>query len=440
MANILVVDDQKTLRKNLAFYLKSQGFDTATTESGEDAFELIKNKGFDIVISDHKFSGNGDYELMKKTQELNPSTNFIITTTQGTIPMAVDAVKNGASDFMEKPFEYSQVLDTVQKILKGNMATPKTPLKNIEAEMVAGSQKMKDLADLSQKAAASDISILIDGETGSGRRLFAETVHNQSHRHKNEFVVLECASESESSLSEELFGFGDDDNNNGALSRANGGTLYLRNIDKLSSSLQSRLLRFLIDGTYFPDNSPTISKSDVRLIASSSKSLKNLVNSGLFREDLYYQVNILPVYIPPLRVRETDIEPLVNHFIEKYNMIYGRTIKGISPEAFTWMNSYDWPGNVQELENIMKRACALAESDILDESLIFTLPQDKPDVEEAPGFVNVTLQDNQKALILRTLKQNNNNFSRTARQLGISRTTLWRRMKKFKIEGIEVGN
>jgi DNA-binding NtrC family response regulator len=438
MANILVVDDQKSLRKNLAFYLKSQGFDTSTTESGEGALELIKDKGFDIVISDHKFSGNSGYELIKKTQELNPSTNFIITTTHGTIPMAVDAVKNGASDFMQKPFEYSEILDTVQKILKEDSKKHSEFLGNIEAVMIAGSQKMKDLADLAQKAAASDISVLIDGEIGTGRKLFAETVHNQSHRHKNNFVIFEC-NDSESSLSEGLFGIDDNNKDKGALAKADGGTLFLRDIDKLSPSLQSRLLRFLLDGTYFPDNSPTIRKSDVRLIASSSKNLKNLVNNGGFREDLYYQVNILPVYVPPLRARDSDIEPLVNYFIDKYNKIYGRTIKGVSPEALTWMNNYDWPGNVQELENILKRACALAESDILDESLIFTLPQDKPETEETPGYMNVTLQDNQKSLILKTLKQNNNNFSRTARQLGISRTTLWRRMKKFKIEGIEVG-
>ena len=180
-------------------------------------------------------------------------------------------------------------------------------------------------------------------------------------------------------------------------------------------------------------------RADVRIIASTSRNMKRMVSTGTFREDLYYHLNVMPVYMPALKSREGDILPLVKHFLAKYKSKSQRTIKAIAPEVLTWMTSYDWPGNVREMENIIARACVLATSDVLDESLIFTLPQDRPVTDDdGGGYLNITLKDNQRTLILKALKQNSGNFSRTATQLGISRTTLWRRIKKFKIEGLPV--
>ena len=437
MSKILVVDDQKALRKNLAFYLKSQGFTIDTASSAEEALDKINQIFYDIVITDYKMGAMTGYDLMKHVKKSNPATEFIVMTAYGNIPLAVEVVRNGAADFIPKPFEYSTMLDKIKKIA----SVKKEPVVS-EGEqtlkIVAASQQMKDIVDLADKAAASNITVLIEGEHGTGKRLFSRYVHRHGDLYNCEFVTVECSNTSESNLEVELFGLDNSDDKPGALSRANGGTLFLRDVDRLPATLQLRLLKFISEGTYFTVGSSTLKKSNARLMASTTKNLKRLVNNGGFREDLFYLLNVMPVYIPALRSRTADIVPLTDHFLEKYRAQYSKNVISISPDAMSWMNSYDWPGNVQELENILSRACALAAGDVLDESLIFTLPQDRPEREESVGYLNMTLKDNQKTLILKALKQNNNNYSRTARQLGISRTTLWRRMKKFKIEGLQI--
>ncbi len=437
MAKILVVDDQKALRKNLAFYLKSQGYSVDTAESAEEALVKIDQTFYDIVISDYKMGAMSGYDLMKRVKKTHPSTEFIVMTAYGNIPLAVEIVRNGAADFIPKPFEYVTILEKLKKIISGRKDYSVAKQEQVP-QIVAFSQKMKDIVDLAHKAAASNITVLIEGEQGTGKRLFARYVHLHSDLYNSEFVTVECSNSSDSSLEAEIFGIADSPDKPGALAKANSGTLFLRDVDGLSRTLQLRLLKFLTEGTYFPVGTSTLKKSGARVIASTSKNLKKQVGNGSFREDLFYQLSVMPVYIPPLRSRPGDIAPLTNHFLERYRARYDKNITSISPDAISWMNSYDWPGNVQELENILSRACALATSEVLDESLIFTLPQDRPEREESVGYLNMTLKDNQKTLILKALKQNNNNYSRTARQLGISRTTLWRRMKKFKIEGLEV--
>ena len=434
MANILVVDDQKVLRKNLAFYLKSQGYIVDTADSGEEALEKIKDTNFDIVITDYKMGNLSGFDLMKKTKQLHPSTQFIIMTAFGNIPLAVEMVRSGASDFVPKPFEYVTILEKINRILERS-ETPKQAEISDYSKMVIFSQKMKDVEDLSVKAAASDITVHIEGEYGTGKRILANLIHTMGKRASSEFVIVECSNNSENLLEREIFGT-DDPGDMGALGEANGGTLFLRDIEKLYPNLQLRLTRFIREGTYLPAIGSGIKRSDTRVIAATSINLKKLVANGSFREDLFYQLNVMPIYMPPLRARAADLPPLVKHFIGFYKKNLNKNIVGISEEAMNWMKGYSWPGNIQELENILARACTLATSEILDESLIFTLPQDRPAPEESTGYLNMTLKDNQKTLILKALKQNNNNYSRTASQLGISRTTLWRRMKKFKIEGV----
>jgi two-component system NtrC family response regulator len=437
MAKILVVDDQKALRKNLAFYLKSQGYSVDTAESAEEALDKINRTYFDMVITDYKMGAMTGYDLMKRAKKTHPSTEFIVMTAYGNIPLAVEIVRNGAADFIPKPFEYVTILEKLKKISSVKKDVPVSEQESIP-QIVAVSQQMKDIVDLADKAAASNITVLIEGEHGTGKRLFAKYVHRHSDLYNNEFVSAECSNVSETNLEAEIFGIADSEDKPGALVRANGGTLFLRDVDRLTPTLQLRLLKFISEGTYFPIGSSTLKRSNARLLASTTRNLKKQVNAGNFREDLYYLLNVMPVYIPALRTRTADIAPLTRHFLEKYRAQYDKTINSISPDAMSWMNSYDWPGNVQELENILSRACALASGEVLDESLIFTLPQDRPEREEPVGYLNMTLKDNQKTLILKALKQNSNNYSRTARQLGISRTTLWRRMKKFKIEGLQI--
>ena len=435
MANILVVDDQKVLRKNLAFYLRSQRFNVDTAGSGEEALEKIRTTCYDIIISDYKMGKMTGHDLMKQARHLHPSSAFIMMTAFGNIPLAVEVIRDGAADFIPKPFEYVTILQRIEKLLE-RIESPDGTDEEERWQMVAQSQKMKDIQDLALKAAASDITVLIQGEYGVGKRLFARVIHSMSSRSRYDFVTVECSNSSEAALEREIFGT-DDPGETGALQIANGGTLFLGDVEKLYPNLQLRMLRLIREGIYLPVNSSSIRKSDVRIIAATINGLKRLVDIGSFRKDLYYQLNVMPVYVPPLRSRISDLGPLVDHFLAKYRAKLDKEISGISSDAMSWMESYNWPGNVQELENILSRACALATGGLLDESLIFTLPQDRPE-EEPAGYLNMTLKDNQKTLILKALKQNSNNYSRTATQLGISRTTLWRRMKKFKIEGIQI--
>ncbi len=433
MTSILVVDDQKAQRKNLAFYLKSQGYDVDTAEAGEDALAKLESNCFDLVITDYKMDDVSGLDLMKKGQKIRPSTEFIIITGYGNIPLAVDSIREGAADFISKPFEFATILDAIHRIQKRNQV--KASSDDGALQIVAHSQKMKEIADLAIKAAASDISVLIEGEVGTGKELFARIVHNQSQHGRLPLQVIDCT-DSEQELDRELFG--SSDGAKGALSLANNGTLLLRDIEQLSSKLQARLLRYLREGIFAPADSASVKKSNARIIATSTKNLKQLVQSETFREDLYYLLSVFPVYIPPLRSCSEDIQPLIKHFLAKYAAKNQKDIKVVAPEVTSWMINYEWPGNVQEMENIISRACVLASGDILDESLIFTLPQDRPEDNDEDAFLNITLKDNQRTLILKALKQNDGNYSRTATQLGISRTTLWRRIKRFRIEGLPV--
>jgi len=436
MASILVVDDNRAQRKNLAFYLKSQGYEIDSAESGEEALAKIEAGCFDIVVSDYKMEKINGHKLMLQAQKMQPSLEFIIITAYSSVNLAVDLVRDGAADFIAKPFEYPAIQASIEKVYRRKqLKTSSDSGQNLN--MVCQSQKMKDIADLGDRAAASDVTVLIEGEVGTGKELLAGIIHQRSHRYRGRFHVLECASSPESELEKALFG-SSDTGNSGLLTECNGGTLLIRDIDCIGPKLQVRLLRYLREGTFVPIDSSTYRKSNARIIASATRNIKSLVDTGLFREDLYYLLNVMPVYMPPLRTRTDDILPLIKHFLVKNNAKTGKNIRSIAAEVLAWMSTYNWPGNVRELENVIARACVLASGETLDESLIFTLPQDRPIEDDEAGYLNITLKDNQRSLILKALKQNAGNFSRTATQLGISRTTLWRRLKKFKIEGLPV--
>jgi DNA-binding NtrC family response regulator len=435
MANIIVVDDDKALRKNLAFYLKSQSYDVDTAESGEEAIEMCKKRFYDIVVSDIRMEKISGLELMKNIKKLHPAAEIVLITGFGNVPMAVDAIQGGAADFVCKPFEFGCLLNRIEKIL--NKREEKVASKQDRYDrFITKSQKMQDILDLIAKASITEVTVLIEGEVGTGKELAGRAIHGRSSRNNYPFVVVECSNSSEDELQDDLFGKWDEttDENAGMIAQANGGTLFIKDIEKLTANLQARFLRFIQDGFFTVPKKNQKIKSNVRIICSTTKNLKKLTSNGQFREDLFYAINIMPIYIPPLRNRISDIYPLVNHFLEKYSAKFDKNIKAVAPDILAWMQTYQWAGNVAELENIIARACALSNSEIIDESLIFTLPKDRQSNEEDPGFLNVTLKDNQKALILKALKQNSGNYTRTAQQLGISRTTLWRRMKKFQIE------
>lgn len=435
MPSIIIVDDDKTLRKNLSFYLRSQGYDVDTAETGEEAVTKIEENLFDVIVTDCRLAKMSGMELIKIARKIRPASEIIVITGYGTIPMAVEAIQNGAAEFICKPFEFPKILNVIETVLKKRETIVAVQDDKYD-RIITKSQKMRDVLDLVAKGAATSVPVHIEGEVGTGKQLIARSIHARSERRAGNFVTIICVTNNENAFDAELFGSIDETGKYipGAIAHADGGTLYLKDIDALNLTMQVRLLNFIQDGYLtFGDKYHKV-RSNTRLICSSTKSLKRLVSSGHFREDLFYAINIMPIYVPPLRNRTSDIFPLVNYFLEKYSAKFNKEIKALSPDVLSWMQTYQWPGNVAELENIISRAVSLASSEFIDESLIFTLPKDRPISEDTPGFLNLTLKDNQKSLILKALKQNNGNYSRTAQQLGISRTTLWRRMKKFNIE------
>jgi len=452
MANIIVVDDDRVLRKNLAFYLKSQGYDIDTAESGEEAIKLATEKFYDIMVADIRLTKMSGFELMKNIMRIHPATEIVLITGFGNIPMAVEAIHSGAADFICKPFEFGSLLNRVEKILQ-KREKKVAPTEAKYDKIITKSQKMRLVLDLVAKASMTETPILIEGDPGTGKELVARAIHHRSSRKDSPFVMLECSCQDENRLHDELFGTWDNTESAypGVIVIANGSTLFLKDVDQVTPALQTQLLRFIQDGFFTvtgrqsPSDKNQRIKSDVRITCSTVKNLKRLVTTGHFREDLYYALNLMPIYIPPLRNRIADVFPLVNHFLEKYGQKFEKQIKAVAPEILAWMQTYQWPGNVAELENIVARACALSNSEIIDESLIFPLPRDNQTQEpvrgtlaagpgDEAGTLVVTLRDNQKALILKTLRQNAGNYTRTAQQLGISRTTLWRRMRRFKVE------
>ena len=435
MTNIIVVDDDRVLRKNLSFYLRSQSYDVDSAESGEEAIEMAKSKFYDILVSDVKMAKMSGIELMKNIKKIHPATEIVLVTGFGNIPMAVEAIQGGAADFICKPFEFGSLLTRIEKVLN-QREKQVTPTDGKYDKLITKSQKMQDILDIIGKASLTEVAVLIEGEQGTGKELVGRAIHERSNRNDLQLIMVECSTIDQKNHEKEFFGSWDDKNAEypGMIVRANGSTLFIKDIEYLTPNIQARLLRYIQDGFFTTPGRNKKIKSDVRIICSTTKSLKKLTFSGQFREDLFYAINIMPIYIPPLRNRIADIFPLVNHFLNKYSAKFEKNVKAVAPDILAWMQTYQWPGNVSELENIIARACALSSSEIIDESLIFTLPKDRPINEDEQGFLNVTLKDNQRVLILKALKQNAGNYTRTAHQLGISRTTLWRRMKKFKIE------
>jgi len=435
MTNIIVVDDDRVLRKNLAFYLRSQSYNVDSAESGEEAIEMAKSKFYDILVSDVKMAKMSGIELMKNIKKIHPATEIMLVTGFGNIPMAVEAIQSGASDFICKPFEFGSLLTRIEKVLN-QREKQVTSTDGKYDKLITKSQKMQDILDIIAKASLTEVAVLIEGEQGTGKELVGRAIHERSNRNDLQFIVVECSTIDQKDYEKEFFGSWDDKNVEypGMIVRANGSTLFIKDVEYLTPSIQARLLRYIQDGFFTTPGRSKKIRSDVRIICSTTKSLKKLTFSAQFREDLFYAINIMPIYIPPLRNRIADIFPLVNHFLDKYSAKFEKNVKAVAPDILAWMQTYQWPGNVSELENIIARACALSSSEIIDESLIFTLPKDRPISEDEPGFLNITLKDNQRVLILKALKQNAGNYTRTAHQLGISRTTLWRRMKKFKIE------
>jgi DNA-binding NtrC family response regulator len=441
---ILVVDDEESMRDSLSEWLREDGYEVESVESGEEAIEKVKKSKWTAALVDLKMPGMDGIETMREIKKLDKDLPVIIITAYATVDTAVTAMKEGAYDYIVKPFnpeEISMMLGKLverQSLLLENIYLRKQLMRAYQFEDLVGkNKKMQDIFELIKTVADSKSTILIQGETGTGKELIARAIHNTSSRRKGPFVTLSCAALPASLLEAELFGYEKGaftdakTTKRGKLELAHGGTLFLDEIGDISPKTQVDLLRFLQEREFRRLGGEENIKVDVRVVAATNKNLKTLVEQGKFREDLFYRLNVITIDVPPLRERKEDIPLLVSHFLEKYNIENKKSIERVSEDAMELILSYHWPGNVRELENCIERAVVICKGNLIK-------PSDLPDyirVPVSPSYKeDMTLEELEKIHIEKILTKYKFNIQKSSEVLGIDRATLYRKIKKYNIK------
>jgi len=442
MIRILVVDDEEPLRRLLKKELARKGFHVDTAPDGEEALRLLKGNSFDVILLDILMPGMDGITFMKKIKK-DPSSPAIIVLTGGaTVETAVEAMKNGAYDYLTKPYKLDELIILINRAyefgqlkIKNQLLEQELARKESPFEFVCKSRQLKDILALIKKIAPADSPVFIQGESGTGKELVANTIWHYSRRNNSPVIALNCANLSENLIESEIFGhekgaFTDAfQTKYGLVEVADKGTLFLDEIAEMPLALQAKLLRFLDSGEFRRVGGNKILNVDVRVIAATNKELKDFIKAGRFREDLYYRLNVINITIPPLRERKEDIPELADYFLKKYSRKLSKDIREFNPEAVGMLQSYQWPGNVRELENVIERAVIICDSNkIRLEDL--SIPAAYAVTEK--GAVQ-SLEDMEKEYILRVLKDSNGNQSKASHVLGIDRKTLYLKLKKYGI-------
>jgi DNA-binding NtrC family response regulator len=439
-AKVLVVDDEAIIRQSLRDWLSDVGYQVLTAENGFQALEIIQQEGLRIVVADLVMPGMDGIELMKRAKEISPDVEVIIVTAYGSIPTAITAMREGAYDYIEKPFcpERAEILIEKlvehQELIEENISLHQKLEERYRFEnIIAKSPKMQQVIEVIKVVARSNATVLITGETGTGKELVAQAIHSQSHRRGKPFVAVSCAALPESLLESELFGHekgsftGAYAQKKGKFEVANRGTLFLDEIGEMSANIQVHLLRVLEEKEFTRVGGNEPIKVDIRVISATNKDMKQAIASGRFREDLYYRLNVVNIELPPLRERREDIPLLAQHFLKKFAVENQKEIAGFSPEATDFLLRYDWPGNVRELENTIERAVILAQNPLIE---VADLPQQNL-VPAHPTSPESSLKQVEKNHILNVLIETGGNYTEAARILGISRMTLYNKVKAY---------
>lgn len=437
---ILIVDDELILRESLADWLKRDGYHTDTAESGEEALEKIKDSRYDILFVDIKMGGISGLEVLKKVKADDPDLAVVMITAYGAIGTAIEAMKNGAFDYLLKPFDPSELGILVDKIMEHQAQARENEYLKEQFEdrtrfenIIGQSAAMQKIFKLINDVALSDSTVLITGETGTGKGLAAKAIHTSSPRCAGPFVTVNCGAIPEHLMESELFGhqagaFTDaKTTKKGRLELAHGGTLFLDEIGEISMRMQIDLLRVLEDRVFYRVGGTQPLDVDFRVIAATNRNLKEAIKQGIFREDLYYRLNVISFEMPPLRNRKEDIPLLADHFLHRYTQETKKRIDSIHRNALDEMMLYDWPGNVRELENAIERAVVVGKSRRL-------MAEDLPIFyADAAGPRNGTLKEIEKNHIEQTLQSNNWNITKCSKILGIDRSTLYNKIKRYGI-------
>ena len=446
---ILIVEDDQKMNQGLMHIISKQGYTVQSVDSGEKALEQIKDTQFDLIISDLKLPGIDGRQLLKATKKYDANILFVIITAYGTVDTAVSAMKEGAEDYILKPFDMEELRLVIKKIMEkrelflSNIRLQRQLEKKYTFENIIGtSEAMMAVFKTINYVKDSKTTVLIRGETGTGKELVARAIHFNSDKASKPYLPVNCAALNENLLASELFGHvkgaftGAISDKRGLFEAADGGTIFLDEIGDIGIGLQQTFLRALENGEIQPVGSFERKKVPVRIIAATNKNLEAMVDRGSFRKDLYYRLNVVIIDLPPLRERKGDIGILAYHFLKQYSAQNNKNINRISQEVLRLLEDYSWPGNVRELENIIERATLFEVSqDITKDSLppALTMPTIVSDSKSFPKDIK-SLEQLSKKHIIKVLETTNQNKTRASKLLGIDRSTLWRIMNRLKIK------
>ncbi len=445
---ILVVEDEDIARKNLEHILNKMGYQVTAEGSGLKALELIESTHFDLVITDLKMKTVDGMEVLRKTKELQPYTEVIMITGYATVDSSVQAMREGAYYYIAKPYKIDEVRKIVQEaLLKRRLQLENLELKQILKEkedvpfLVGKSEAMSEIRKTIRQIAPSDINVLILGESGTGKELVARAIHQLSSRSENKFIAFNCGSFTEELMANELFGHEKDAFTGatkpkaGLLKVADGGTIFLDEIGDMPVSMQVKLLRVIQEKEVLPVGGEKTIPVDVRFIAATHRDLKEDVETGHFRQDLYYRLNVISIKPPPLAERREDIALLAHHFLSRKDKDKSKNIHAIHRDAMDLLTRYSWPGNVRELENVIERAVALVDgSEIVVDNLPEYIRNLSVETYRRASSTLPTLEEQEKNYILWVLKKSDWNKTKAAKIMDIDRVSLWRKMKRMGIE------
>ncbi len=440
--NILIVDDEKGVGDFLTIVLKKQGYKAFYASSGKQALELCRGRTFDLALVDIKMPVMDGIEFLKEAKRLNPSLLFIMMTAYPSIETAVEAMKEEAFEYVTKPFN----VDELQRIIKRALERQEPTEQVLKIEgIITKSPAMDKILKTLPKISSTQANVLIMGESGTGKELIAKAIHNLSPKKDNPFVTVNCAGIPETLLESELFGHkkgaftGATSDKMGLFKAADGGTIFLDEIGELPAALQVKILRVVEDKSFKPIGDTKDIKVELRVISATNKELEKEVIEGKFREDLYYRLNVIPIRIPPLRERKEDVPVLVNYFLTKYSQEFGKDIKKISSSALELLTSYDFPGNVRELENIIERCIALETSNIiLPESLVLSdFKKGGLKVEDIlPEGLDLQkrVEELEKNFLIKALEEARGVKKKAAELLNLSFRSFRYKLKKYNID------
>lgn len=458
--NTLIVDDESELRRSVISILKSAmpeiEFTIEEAATGKEAYDKVKSQQFDLVLMDVKMPEMNGLEALSAIKEHDPRTFVVLMTAHSNLNDAVLAIKEGAYDYVEKPVDPHRLTEIVRKSLEARDIVSSLAMSNpvfdddIDSEFVGGNTKMKEVFNLIYKLCKVDTTVLVRGENGTGKELVARAIHVNSPRKSGAFVAINCGAIPENLMESELFGHekgaftGAVERKIGKFQMANNGTLFLDEIGELKPDMQVKLLRVLQERKFTPVGGTREVKTTTRIIAATNRNLEKMMEDGTFREDLFYRLNVMPIFLPPLRERLDDIEDLTKSFIKKFSKQHESAIQGISAEALERLKTYKWPGNIRELENIIERAFIVENSNLISaSSLPENIRESKGDSPHEDRTTNVGYtgpldfdafkEEMEKEFIINALKANNGRINQTVAQANIPKNTLLRKIRKYGI-------